>query len=929
MNMNMKEDLPLVMKSEENPELKKMLEIAVGRIATIPEDRRVERQTFVTYIQEQDRRSRDCLHFPCMIMYFALFASVVVMHDDVSNMSQVERNFMSMIEGTSFEGTIYSGVLGPNQTEDIWVSGHKTMEDIDTVEDVWTWLRDAMIPLFIPPLNGTSAADLRRVLRYNRLIGGVQLQQIRRRRVSCTEQYPALGPILPGTNINPLLAGIDCFPPAKFSSECFGVNSTSTVGGFCPDAETSGRRLSGMVHDPRLLYPESQVGKVGREHTVAAWSGSSDFKGGTYTVLLHQQSGLAQAQETLTYLQDNHWIDTPTAWLGMKMFILNPDLKVYTYIVANVFFAPSGQQIPAVTMSSFPAEPYAEWTVIISDLTWLCVLFYLTLITLSRLIRAVRKPKTKLLPYLSDFFTWVDFFTVFGGIVILVLWIQVVTVLGAVRDKTMDVVLDMRKYSNDTNSSDFGLSDVDESSMELHTDAASFSSFLRTFRIIVAWYIIGIMLRFFQAFLAQPKLAVVSKTIGRSFVDTSHFLIVLVLVLLAYAVGGMCLFGHRLVDFMQLNTAMIACAQIALGDFDYDELAAEHPGMAAVWFWSYTVLVTINMLNMLLAIIMDWYSEVKAKAEGDDAIWVQSGKVVVGAWKKREWLKGAWVVEEISKLDDAITHIDKELLMHTMPDMTDAQATALIHDAETFESRMEEQGIRISDAVKMVSWIKFATLKVARRIESILDIQSEEKVLISGDDDEQEGDVNYHVDADGTKSKVRPRIRKNITLNNMADQRMQVLESRLSQMEAWLNESMCLTVQRGKDVAGRIGVIETLIKSQAEGFAGAVTQRSAWKNIPSHMDASTAALVNRFEGPPMEAIEDNALARVSATAVAATAPLATNTAAATGTAGIPALDMVAANPAVAARPASQDDTSRGDVGPGQLEPTLQTITFNA
>jgi len=46
---------------------------------------------------------------------------------------------------------------------------------------------------------------------------------------------------------------------------------------------------------------------------------------------------------------------------------------------------------------------------------------------------------------------------------------------------------------------------------------------------------------------------------------------------------------------------------------------------AAIWFWSFTWLVQLVMLNMLLAIVMDIYTEVRGKiGEGAQTLWSQA-----------------------------------------------------------------------------------------------------------------------------------------------------------------------------------------------------------------------------------------------------------------------------------------------------------------
>merc|ERR1712139_366737 len=64
--------------------------------------------------------------------------------------------------------------------------------------------------------------------------------------------------------------------------------------------------------------------------------------------------------------------------------------------------------------------------------------------------------------------------------------------------------------------------------------------------------------------------------------------------------------------------------RIMLGDYDWDEMVRVGQQQTAVWFWSFTWLVNLIMLNMLLAIIMDTYTEVKGHISSDaETIWSQ------------------------------------------------------------------------------------------------------------------------------------------------------------------------------------------------------------------------------------------------------------------------------------------------------------------
>merc|ERR1719487_606503 len=180
----------------------------------------------------------------------------------------------------------------------------------------------------------------------------------------------------------------------------------------------------------------------------------------------------------------------------------------------------------------------------------------------------------------------------------------------------------------------------------LHTEMAAMSSFLMVYRLLLCWYTILIMSRFFQAFHAQPRLAVVTKTLSSSFVDLVHFGVVITIIFMAYAVAGMFIFGHRMLEFSELSMAVNTCFLIMLGSFDFAALGAEHPVTAGIWFWTYMLLIMLIMLNMLLAIIMDVYTEVKADAAITDPIWTQLGKVYSELRHRGDWVSYLQIDEE-------------------------------------------------------------------------------------------------------------------------------------------------------------------------------------------------------------------------------------------------------------------------------------------
>jgi hypothetical protein len=335
-----------------------------------------------------------------------------------------------------------------------------------------------------------------------------------------------------------------------------------------------------------------------------------------------------------------------------------------------------------------------------------------------------------------------------------------------------------------------------EKSADLHSAVARMAVGLMWFRLMVCWYVILIMFRFFRAFLAQPKLAVVTESIIKSSPDLLHFFIVLALVMLAYAVAGMFIFGQRVFQFSELHLAINQCIQVMLGNFDFDELTEEHLFVGAGWFFSYAILVNLIMLNMLLAIVMDKYSEVKGDAHDEAPFWTQIHSTFTDAIKMKDWVSYKLIEEMLSKWDDCPEMINCEDLMRQLPTIPSDQAIEMIHEADKKLAFEDEKGFAISDALKMVGWIKHKLTDIADKISDIMVLERQERKLV--------------MDQIRRQSKGAPR-EDIVDIHPAADHRLTSIERRLTQMDEFFNESMCFTVHRGKEMRNRLAVIEGLV----------------------------------------------------------------------------------------------------------------------
>lgn len=774
----------------------------------------VAKSDLAAYLEWDIENLNACVKFPLTFCYFVFFATALLSHEDIANSALMQRGITNMITGSSFEGGHYD-------------SGHKFMSDIAAKEDLYLFLKEAILPLFINPL---GSEDRFRVLRYNHIVGGIQIQQLRRERKPCEKEYPNMGPYGSDGRTNPLLAGFYCFPWYRESDTCFvpeGLQETQAMDkGFCPDSMVYGgkrdRRLQegassknfsspfvdfhaevedefGVGSDvlDRSLRPEG-LGGTGTDYPGARKGAESDGSGKTFTVYVYEHEGLQAAKDKIDFLQQYGWIDHGTAWVGVRMLLLNPDLGMFTHSTISLWLPPSGEAIPDVSSQSFLPEPYQDKSIIALDALWgftlLCLLF-----TIFRGMwkAAGDKEGGACRRFWSNPWIWVDVFTALGGVVIIICWLVLLEYMEEVKTNVVEV----RIHTPGLNEEVIGYGKM---VAKLHESVNRLSAVLSTWRTVLCLYSILIVGQFFEAFSAQPRLAMVTNTIARASIDLFHFFVVWFLTFVAYAVAGMQLFGRRLHSFSEFKLAINTCFLIMLGDFDFNELGAEHADTAALWFFTFMVLISIVIVNMIMAIIMDVYTEVKSDAHDSESLWDQLraiGMEVLGQLQNTR-VSAKDLMRAIEDIPDE-QDMQVEDLIHCVTGigirhMSYAQARDTIKETKKRVERELAGGMQLSDALNSIGWIKVAVDKTGRKLQEILQ------------EDMEEGDMLR--EAFGLKGGEEEEEKPTFDFGPHLDQ----VEARLSNIEHFMNEAMQYTSFRGKDMRNRLCVIEDLLRSQRD-----------------------------------------------------------------------------------------------------------------
>ena len=115
-----------------------------------------------------------------------------------------------------------------------------------------------------------------------------------------------------------------------------------------------------------------------------------------------------------------------------------------------------------------------------------------------------------------------------------------------------------------------------------------------------------------------------TRTLESAAVDIAHFGIVFFTIFGTCAGMGTAVFGRDITEFSTLLRAFDYCFAIMMGEFDMSDLRRTGRIISGLWFWSFQILVLLVMLNMLLAFVIDAYSETKGRNTTSDTLFFQA-----------------------------------------------------------------------------------------------------------------------------------------------------------------------------------------------------------------------------------------------------------------------------------------------------------------
>jgi len=1067
------EDIIAMIDKETNPKVKDWMLQSYGWLI---EGHRtdISSEHLLDFVVELERRGSNAATFPLTCGMFVSFMIMVLLHSDIPVTSTVDREFRSMLQGTTMEGV--SGTQG--------ISGHKDFYDITEVNEVYTYLHDVLLPIFLvadplKTLTEESPGELNRVLRYNRLIGGVQLQQKRRVGMVCDAMHPGLG-------MTKMLKKMDCYKVEEnsdFTDNCFGpmkfgarkpADRSRLPDGFCGDTSNEGQGVvtsspldqdgSGVLdyaeffdavafytadtdksskisrnealaasipevlfdagdldHDGQLtvqeffLYARTARPVATGSHGLGlwttpiqalAWNVSGDLfaaadkdadgfltaaefyaakkfaeadtdqywardervrvaqayavlggnlywnppppafdPGGrllseaetetagdeklrsnvlpdrlteepeadesffsslarrlrisgrdrsraegmgevhevpdisfpyapTFSTVFDSYLGFPGSWNRVEWLRDNNWIDLHTQWVAANAFLINPDLGVYCHVSVQFFFSTGGDMTPAVKISTFVAEPYQFMSVIAVDAFFFVCLVLSTVQFYFGVGHAVHEgylPRK-----LQDKWFYYDFILVHSGFMVLLFWAVLYFRMDAIKTLMIEEVKAQGTVTpiNMPGAMDPGTVERSMFLINFHNVINDFSEYARSYWTMLCLYMLLTLAGFLRSFKAQPRLNMLSETLFFCFSDVMHLMIVMVLFWIGFAVSGMLIFGRRVFEFATLNRALHTTFNMILGDWDWDKMSDEYWSLVSVWHGSLVMVFIMLLLNMLMAIVMDHYGNVKAAAHVSDPVWVQMYNYVKEYKKTKEWCSASvleqiireyWVVYRVDRMDAA-------KLQRVVPGISKDQAEWLVKEALNLAASKDTTSL--SGMTHIIGQVCKSVGEISQSLDALeeempddrydqLEIKTELETKLREDEKrkKQEAEEAKAAASDTTVADMLARVQEDSVMQ-LFKERVQRTIAKIGDIEKFVDESVRWTGHRSTQQASQITRIEDLLRQRSffvdkmdDDHQGLLAGARVLKGVlPSWLDREN--IEDSAPGPPPLAIAD-------------------------------------------------------------------------
>ncbi|XP_032386246.1 polycystic kidney disease protein 1-like 2 [Etheostoma spectabile] len=410
------------------------------------------------------------------------------------------------------------------------------------LEDVFTWANTSLLSNLFGVYPGFITDG------NSKLVGNARLRQVRVQKNSCQTAGPMVQ-FVP-----------DCHAPYSWEAE--------DMGSYGPGWSQSAKdNISTSTSSPWTYQTQAQL------RAYAVWSQLVLYRGGGFVTELGPDS--QNASSTLEYLFKNTWLDIYTRAIFVEFTVYNANVNLFCIVTLFLETTAVGafqftSELQSVRLYQSPDGLYIF--VMAAEIVYLLFIFYYMFLQ-GKLMKQQR---------------WAYFrnrWNLFELTIILLSWSTVAVFIK----RTLLGNRDMTYFQNhkDKFPSFYDTAKADSALQYL----IAFLVLLATFKL---WHLLRL----------NPKMNMITAALQRAWSDISSYLVVIVIMLLAYSITCNVMYGWQLSSYRTLLDALLTIVALQMGIFNYDEVIDCNPVLSGLIFASCIVFMTFVVLNLFVSVIL-------------------------------------------------------------------------------------------------------------------------------------------------------------------------------------------------------------------------------------------------------------------------------------------------------------------------------------
>jgi hypothetical protein len=330
-----------------------------------------------------------------------------------------------------------------------------------------------------------------------------------------------------------------------------------------------------------------------------------------------------RAQQLWQYMKDGFYLDGYTEEAKVSILLFNPTSRLFGFIRVVFKFDMSGHLLVSGSTDVLPAELYSTDP---TDVFRLCLELMFVLVVISDIVQELKQMQVlyvrnrhgdlsirqAVLGYFGYFTNWVDCMNLGLSVSNILTVIKIGTTLNNYRPRhRYEVYADV----NDAEARFLKLSSPNELPQMLaaFATAEDMAQSFQDMHQLATVSIMCVLIRMLGSLDFQPRLGLVTRTLKKALVDLAHWGVVFLLVLIPFACLAWVNFGSDMKDFSTVGRSMYTMWNILFEGMSMVTPLLDKPNYIVVvlFFVFYFFLTSVILLNVLLAILVDAFADLK------------------------------------------------------------------------------------------------------------------------------------------------------------------------------------------------------------------------------------------------------------------------------------------------------------------------------